>query len=32
MAIKYFIAAANKGNPDAQTNLGGILIGKLIII
>jgi len=26
MAIKYYIAASNKGNPDAQTNLGGILI------
>lgn len=26
MAIKYFIAASNKGNPDAQTNLGKILI------
>jgi len=26
MAIKYYIAASNKGNPDAQTNLGKILI------
>jgi len=26
MAIKYFIAASNKGNPDAQTNLGNILV------
>jgi len=25
MAVKYFLAASNKGNPDAQTNLGGIL-------
>jgi len=31
MAIKYFIAAANKGNPDAQTNLSGILKNKLKI-
>jgi len=31
MAIKYFIAAANKGNPDAQTNLGGILIESVNI-
>jgi len=29
MAIKYYIAASNKGNPDAQTNLGNILLGKL---
>jgi len=26
IAIKYYIAASNKGNPDAQTNLGKILI------
>ncbi|KAL6631441.1 HCP-like protein [Neocallimastix sp. 'constans'] len=26
MAIKYYIAASNKGNPDAQTNLGNILL------
>ncbi|OUM57151.1 hypothetical protein PIROE2DRAFT_65165 [Piromyces sp. E2] len=26
LAIKYFIAASNKGNPDAQTNLGRILV------
>jgi len=26
IAVKYFIAAANKGNPDSQTNLGEILL------
>ncbi|ORX45589.1 HCP-like protein [Piromyces finnis] len=31
LAIKYFIASSNKGNPDAQTNLGSILAESDIV-